>query len=558
MSDFEDDIGDELLALAGVDKKRKRHQGSSSKASSSKKRRADMSDSDGDEPESEEEEDIDPYPLEGKFIDEADRQRLMQMSEIEREEMIAQRLEEKQRLHDKRMISQMVKEQRAGDLEGVAKAAKRQHTARGATKEKSRKLDELKAKRKAKDEKQRSKGSPKPDRSSSPMDMEISDDESEDGQITKYEQEEEKDRKMFSKPLSADDRPVVLEDLEKCRITRDMLAKYCMAPWFQDYVQDAWVRYLVGQLDGQPVYRICQIINLGADLVKPYRVNDKMANQALELKHGKSVKLFLMDKVSNGPFTPKEFDRLVRQCSEDEVKMPTKRLVERKVAEMTRLVTQPITESDINAMLARKSQLNNLKPTGLTTLERSRLMQARTLAERRHDFAEVAEIDAKLAELGAPTQSERRDETADMLARVNERNRRANMEAVRKAELAEAERKRRERKLAAAGGTGRLTPVDPSARLKTKPRLFDVATPTTRPGTPNLAGTPVAQAKDASRPVSPLPPTAVAVPLNGIRSNIKVALVKCCVACDRYYTPARTMETMEAPALADRPKAFSR
>ncbi|KAF8056914.1 hypothetical protein FPV67DRAFT_1529440, partial [Lyophyllum atratum] len=466
-----------------------------------------MTDSEDDEPESEEQEDVDPYPLDGKFIDEADRQRLMQMSEIEREEKIALRLEEKQRLHDRRMISQMVKEQRGGDVDGVAKAAKRQHTVRGATKEKSRKLDELKAKRKAKDEKQR--GSPKRDRSSSPMDMEISDDESEDGQITKYEQEEEKDRKLFSKPVPVDDQPVGMEDLEKCRITRDSLAKYCMAPWFQDYVQDAWVRYLIGQENGQPVYRICQITNLGADFVKPYRVNDKMANQVLELKHGKSVKLFHMDKVSNGPFIAKEFERLARTCSSEEVKLPTKRVLEKKVADMTRLVTQPITESDINAMLARKSQLSSSKSIGLTTMEKSRLTQARTLAQRRHDYAEVAEIDAKLVELGGVVQPQLRDDTIDLLAKVNERNRKANTEAVRKAEIAEAERKRRERKLAAAGGTGTLTPVDPSARLKIMPRLFNAATPTTRPGTPTLV-----PPKDTSRPVSPLPPPAAA-PLIG-------------------------------------------
>lgn len=49
----------------------------------------------------------------------------MQMSEIEREETITQRLEEKQRLQDKRLISQMVKEQRSGESESVSKAAKR-------------------------------------------------------------------------------------------------------------------------------------------------------------------------------------------------------------------------------------------------------------------------------------------------------------------------------------------------------------------------------------------------------------------------------------------------
>jgi RNA polymerase-associated protein RTF1 len=101
-------------------------------------------------------------------------ERLMQMSEIEREEILSQRLEEKQRLKDKRMISQMVKDQRGTEGESVSKAAKRsficfashswsvrlmpttgQHMMRGATKEKSRKLDELKARRRAKDEKQR-------------------------------------------------------------------------------------------------------------------------------------------------------------------------------------------------------------------------------------------------------------------------------------------------------------------------------------------------------------------------------------------------------------------
>lgn len=69
------------------------------------------------------------------------------------------------------------------------------------------------------------------------------------------------------------------------------------------------------------MYRICEIqsalkfyrsvatsINssseLGADLPKSYQINDKTLNQGLDLKHGKSVKMFLMDKVSNSPFEP--------------------------------------------------------------------------------------------------------------------------------------------------------------------------------------------------------------------------------------------------------------
>jgi RNA polymerase-associated protein RTF1 len=131
-------------------------------------------------------------------------------------------------------------------------------------------------------------------------------------------------------------------------------------------------------------------------------------------------------------------------------------------------------------MLARKSQLQGNKSAGMLTLERSRLTQARTLAQRRHDFKEVAEIDTQLTELAAASSADRPNGSLnehDMLTKVNERNRRANMEAVRKAETAEADRKRRERKLAATAG-GTIAPIDPSARLKTVPRLFNSATPT--------------------------------------------------------------------------------
>jgi hypothetical protein len=44
--------------------------------------------------------------------------------------------------------------------------------------------------------------------------------------------------------------------------------------------------------------------DLGANLVKPYKINDRLVDQTLDLKHGKSIRSFLMDKVSNGPFQP--------------------------------------------------------------------------------------------------------------------------------------------------------------------------------------------------------------------------------------------------------------
>lgn len=69
------------------------------------------------------------------------------------------------------------------------------------------------------------------------------------------------------------------------------------------------------------MYRICEITSasfsprdvvpvvkmvedLGTDVVKPYKIDDMTVNRTVDLKHGKSVRSFLMDKVSNSEFIP--------------------------------------------------------------------------------------------------------------------------------------------------------------------------------------------------------------------------------------------------------------
>ena len=103
-------------------------------------------------------------------------------------------------------------------------------------------------------------------------------------------------------------------------------------------------------------------------------------------------------------------------------------------------------------------------------LEHSCLIQARTLAQWQHDFAEVEEIDAQLAELvtSSTDQLSNPQDAEDMLAKVNEHNQCTNMNAVCKAEIAEANRKLWECKLTAANG-GMVVPVDPIAHLKIVP-----------------------------------------------------------------------------------------
>ncbi|KAJ7429291.1 hypothetical protein FB451DRAFT_1575982 [Mycena latifolia] len=86
---------------------------------------------------------------------------------------------------------------------------------------------------------------------------------------------------------------------------------------------------------------------------------------------------------------------------------------------------------------------------------------------RRHDYDEVGAIDAQFVTL-----------PEDRLARVKaEPQGESGGEAVGRVEVLEAERKRRERKNRVDGVPA---VVDPRAQLRTVPRLFESATPTSR------------------------------------------------------------------------------
>lgn len=91
-------------------------------------------------------------------------------------------------------------------------------------------------------------------------------------------------------------------------------------------------------------------------------------------------------------------------------------------------------------------------------IEKTRLQQSRSHAIKHRDHDEVVKLDIRIAELEASmpkpvTPAPEPDTVSARLAMVNARNRKANVEAVRRVEQAEAERRRREREQKLASGT---------------------------------------------------------------------------------------------------------
>ena len=211
---------------------------------------------------------------------------------------------------------------------------------------------------------------------------------------------------------------------------------------------------------------------------KPYKVNEILVDHLLDLRHGNALKAFPMDKISDSPFTQKEYDRLIKVMEEEKIDFPSRRASEKKMAQLLDLPQRPLTEADITVMINRKNALNPTAVQAQIFNTRVRLNQEKNLAIKRHDYKEAETIEKELEALNAAHPELRRekpkDTSVDLLAKVNERNRKANLEQVRKAEAEIATRKRQERKAiaaAAAAGLAPPAPFDVSARIKTVPKI---------------------------------------------------------------------------------------
>lgn len=526
------DVDDELLELAfDVDDNdsvphRKRAASSSIKARNAKRRKHDLTaDTDdesrgGDEPESEEDE-SNPYPLDGKFKDETDRQKLMMMPELEREAILSQRLEEKQRHLDKVNIRMLLNANRkhsdSPDVDAVSSAAKRKHTTVGKTAEKAKGLAALAEKRRNKKERDARHDDADYESPKKASRRQMSEDaSSEDGEVSK--------RDTDSRDHGTSEM-VLVEDLSMARITRDMLEKACHRKDFEDFVVGGWVKYHFG-LDeyGKPSYALCEIINVGAEFTTPYKLGEKVqSDKTLELRHAEKVKTWNMDRVSNAPFDKMEFQTLVRHLQRNQMRLPRRRDLEKKRDAIKKFLSAPISDADTQTSIADHSRMRGGRLTMPEQLaKKARLGQRRALAQKQKNEQELAQVGQEIADLEAqyPALRAATEVVSDRTSTIVEKNRLAALKERRENEEAERDARRRKALGAAAGGgssdvsrPGTPTVKDLSARVKTVSRLGQDADS-------SRSGTPKPEAQAAALPGAP----SVMSSLNAVASAIDLDL----------------------------------
>ena len=199
-----------------------------------------------------------PYPLEGKYVDESDRRRIMGMSQLEREEILGQRAEETSKAHfqaellSRRAAMEHNRKRKADSDEpddGMHRSSR--------PKVQPKKNDKLEAYKQAREQRgqqrQRQDDRRSGHRRSSSGDRDRGSDRDADG-----ESDVEWDERPPEK--AREEQPDSLRDFESVRVGRGFFSEVCFYPGFEEAMTGTFGRVGVGQ-DPQrrTLYKMAQI-----------------------------------------------------------------------------------------------------------------------------------------------------------------------------------------------------------------------------------------------------------------------------------------------------------
>ncbi|KAH0532773.1 hypothetical protein TsFJ059_001417 [Trichoderma semiorbis] len=426
--------------------------------------------------------DDDKYPVDGMFMSEAEKAEIMAMREVEREQIIADRISEIERQRQNRLLRQMVnnveieerkqvKKKRSADteLEDGARRASRPKTGKGSESaiDSLRRARAEKARRQEDRERRRDGMSPHGRESREP---EESDDDF--GQSRNRSPEKAAARELP---------PPELRDFDRVRLGRNEFAQVCSTPGFESAITGCYIRIALGAHPETGIEQYRMALIKGFTTGRPYALNGPqgsfVTDQYVKATHGKAVKEFPFIAASGGSFTEGELNRYKVTCHNDGVTLPTKDFLVDKIDDINALINHKWTNEEIKARLAKRNELRKR----FDPQERQRLANLAEEAAQRGDDQRAEELQEELEKLGrerlafktslGPSKNPEATKASseqDRLAERNRENRRLNQEAVRKAQLKE---KAKAREIEMALKRGEVISEDYSRRLRTKAKF---------------------------------------------------------------------------------------
>lgn len=385
-----------------------------------------------DEEEEEEEELTNPYPLEGKYKDEEDRERLLDMDEIEREQTLFDRSQEMDRYNEKIYLRQRLKQ--AQGTEKKTRTSSRQ-AAQGA---RSSKLDKLSELRKQRERKSRKAAADDYD--------DEEEEEEEEEEIEEDDEEAYGDEEVVWGSGKSKFRPRSFEKasaahINEIKIGRSFLSKYLYYRNFGEAVAKSFGKINVGvdRRTRRPMYRVVQIEEVVTYPQKQYLVGETRTDMYLLVSQNRQQqKEFPFTVFSDGDIFPEEFERYLQELGKTNEDPPYVDDVNDKAEELHRLMNSGLTNQDIDEMISRKQRMKNGMRAYDAVYEKSKAMDEIRVAKQEGNVEKVKELSARVREMEdiLVRDNERASKSSlTSMSKVNERNRKLNQTNVRKAEL---------------------------------------------------------------------------------------------------------------------------
>ncbi|KAI5292876.1 hypothetical protein KEM52_005998 [Ascosphaera acerosa] len=197
-----------------------------------------------------------------------------------------------------------------------------------------------------------------------------------------------------------DDPPASLHDINRARIGRSGFAQLCFYPRFDELIAHCFVRTALGpnRQTGTREYRLAQIKAIREG--KPYAmegINGRtfITDQYALVAHGKAEKEFPFIFCSDSPFTEAEYNRWRQTLVVEDCRMPTKSQVDSKVRDINSLLNHSFTKEELDEKLRRQGAASSKQ----IAFERMAVEKERAAAVAANDEAAIAQCDEKLRRL---------------------------------------------------------------------------------------------------------------------------------------------------------------
>lgn len=307
---------------------------------------------------------------------------------------------------------------------------------------------------------------------------------------SEVEWNEAKNRRRSVSP-PADDPIAELADIQKAKVGRDNFAQVCYNPGFEDAITDCYTRICIGPSERNPginEYRLARI--KGFTTGRPYAVtapNGRLmpVETYVVAAHGKAEKPWTFLECSMSRFTEDEWRRYRITMANEDLKLPTKSFLTKKLDQINNLINYRFTDVEITEKIRRQQALTakiNRDEDRLPIEERRQAALAAGDEESARRFEEELRdiVPMKLALNTTLVKQETSyvNKEQERLAELNRRNQRVNSENVRKAQVAEMRAKKKH-----------------NPRMKGIDDLFGDGSDISRSGTPfNGVSTPIKRA----------------------------------------------------------------